>query len=157
MNGRRVIEGALLCILAACSPTGYATESPRPCPYPDPELCGGKPGEEGVPPSPEVSPGTEPRDEMHVTEMRNWLEAFRDRQRLYYAENLRYAKDVTVGGQLTVLPSPYETDYQVHQNERNYSITVRHVPALQRCYLSDGETTPGSAVEDAGRIICGRY
>jgi hypothetical protein len=157
MRTRPVIEGTLLLTLVACSPSGYATGRPQPCPYSNPEQCKPQPGEEGTPPAPGVSPGTKVSDDPTFAEMSHWLGMFRERQGLYYAEHLRYAKDVTVGGSLAPLPSPYKTDYQIHQTERNYSITVRHEPTLQRCYLQDGETIPGTPVQDAGQIICGRY
>jgi hypothetical protein len=155
MKTRESLVVGLLATALACSatsrPDAYQPD-PNPSPKPGEIPAAGQP-----PPINDVSPSTDVHDEQIVVDMSNWLERFRQQQLLFATEELRYAEDVTVGGKVKPLPKSYETEYLVHQIGRNYSITVRHPSTNQRCYLQDGEFLPGQSVDNAGRIICGRY
>jgi len=133
--------------LCACSVAGDVPQHPTPYPQPQPP-------DPAPPGEPSVSAAQEEAEILTVIEY--WLERFRTEQNEYRQMHLRYAEDVTVGGEMQILPSPYRTRYRAHAQGWNYWVEVRHPPTLQTCELRDGGLTPGARFEDAGKIWCRR-
>ncbi len=151
MKTREILAVGVLATIVACGPPSQPEVS-RPDPAPSP-----KPGEtppEGQPPA--IPPSAGAQDDQSLVSMRSWLEAFAAHQQIYYKGKLRFAKDVTVDGKITPLLSPFETQYRIDPEGQHYTVTIRHPPSNQRCFVEDGELVAGSPVSDAGKVICSR-